>query len=98
MVRSVTNNNRTYIFFIFDLAIRHTLLIVNVDHGPYTVIWAHLFVFLVQISTVGGTNQHHLAYMMLLCYVHYITLGHLYYKHAYSRVLEVCKQKQRLFC
>ena len=60
-------------------------------------IWAPLCVFLLQISTVGGTNQYHLAYTMLLCYVHYITIGHLYYKHAYGRVLEVCKQKQRLF-
>ena len=61
------------------------------------MIWAPLFVFLLQISTVGGTNQYHLAYTMLLCYVHYITIGHLYYKHAYDRVLEVCMQKQRLF-
>ena len=57
------------------------------------MIWAPLFVFLLQISTVGGTNQYHLAYMMLLCYVHYITIGQLYYKHAYGG-LEVCKQKQ----
>ena len=26
----------------------------------------------------------------------YKTIGHLYYKHAYGRVLEVCKHKQRL--
>ena len=60
------------------------------------MIWAPLFVFWLQISTVGGTNQYHLAYTMLLYYVHYITIGHLYYKHAYGGVLEVCKQKQRL--
>ena len=60
------------------------------------MIWAPLFVFLLQM-TVGGTNQYHLAYTMVLCYVHYITIGHLYYKHAYGRVLEVCKQKPRLF-
>ena len=61
------------------------------------MIWAPLYVFLLQISTVGGTNQYHLAYTMLLCYIHYIIIGHLYYKHAYGRALEVSKQKQRLF-
>ena len=54
------------------------------------MIWAPLFVFLLQISTLGGKNQYHLAYAMLLCYVHYIKIGHLYYKHAYGRVLEIC--------
>ena len=28
------------------------------------MIWAPLFVFLLQISTVGGTNQYHLAVML----------------------------------
>ena len=28
------------------------------------MIWAALFVFLLQISTVGGTNQYHLADML----------------------------------
>ena len=60
------------------------------------MILAPLFVFLLQISTVRGTNQYHVAYMMLLCYVHYITIGHLCFKHAYGRVLEVCKQKQKI--
>ena len=61
------------------------------------MIWAPLFVFLLQILTVRGTNQYHLAYTMLLCYVHYIAIGRMYFKHAYGKVLEVCKQKQRLF-
>ena len=62
------------------------------------MIWAPLFVFLLQISTViRGVNQYHLAYTMLLCYVNYITIDHMYFKHAYGRVLEVCKQKQILF-
>ena len=61
------------------------------------IIWATMFVFFLQISKVGRTDQYHLAYTMLLGYVHYITIGHLYYKHAYGRVLEVCKQKQRFF-
>ena len=34
---------------------------------------------------------------VMLCYVHYIMIGHLYYKHAYGRVLEVCKQKKHCF-
>ena len=33
----------------------------------------------------------------MLCYLQYKIIGHLYYKHAYGSVLEVCKQKQRLF-
>ena len=41
------------------------------------MIWAQLFVLLLEIMTVGGTNQYHLAYTMLLPYVHYITIGHL---------------------
>ena len=61
------------------------------------MILAPLFVFLLQITTVRGTNQYHLAYTMLLCYVYNITIGHLYFKHTYGSVLEVCKQKQRLF-
>ena len=61
------------------------------------MIWVPLFVFLLQISTVGGTNQHHLAYTKLLCYVHYLTIGHLYYKHAYRRVLKFVNKSKDYF-
>ena len=60
------------------------------------MIWAPLFVFLLKFQQLGGTNQYHLAYRMLLCYIHYIAIGYLYYKQAYGRVFKVCKQKQRL--
>ena len=40
-------------------------------------------------------TKNHLPYMMLIGYVHYITIDELYYKDANGRMLAVCKQTQR---
>ena len=97
MVCSVTTNDRTHISFYILFSYTSYIVCISIVKCSSWSIYDNLrstVCFLTINFNSKWYNQYHLAYTMLLCNLRYITIGHLYFKHAYGRVLEVVSRSK----